>query len=356
MTAPFVKLDGLGKIYGRIAALDDVSLTIREGEFLTFLGPSGSGKSTTLMALAGFIDLNRGRVLLEGRDITGLPPEKRDFGVVFQGYALFPHMTVAQNVAYPLKIRRVAGAEADTRVREVLERVGLAPMADRPVARLSGGQQQRVALARALIFRPKMLLLDEPLSALDRRLRQEMQQELARLHRDFGTTFLFVTHDQEEALALSDRIVVFNQGRVEQIGTPQEVYDRPANRFVANFLGDMNLIPVHAEAREGNVTICLSGTRRLRVREEVAPGAQGWLALRPERMGLSETQPGGNALPATVTTITYQGTHLILQLEAEDGLALDARLAVTDPLAARLAVGMAVWCHWPEESGHVMTE
>ncbi len=195
----FVDLLGLGKRYGNLQVLSDLSLSIRQGEFLTLLGPSGSGKSTTLMMLAGFVEPSEGHIEMDGRDITQLSPDQRDFGVVFQGYALFPHMSVAQNVAYPLRIRKVPGAEIERRVAEVLERVGLAGMGNRGIAQLSGGQQQRVALARALVFKPRLLLLDEPLSALDRRLRQEMQGELARMHKDFGTTFVFVTHDQEEA-------------------------------------------------------------------------------------------------------------------------------------------------------------
>lgn len=361
MTAPLVEIVSLGKTYGHVTALQDVSLTIQAGEFLTFLGPSGSGKSTILMAIAGFVVPTSGQVRMEGRDITDLPPEKRDFGVVFQGYALFPHMTVAENVGYPLRIRKVAAADLIARVGNVLERVGLSEMADRPVARLSGGQQQRVALARALIYQPKMLLLDEPLSALDRRLRQGMQQELTRMHRDFGMTFVFVTHDQEEALALSDRIVVFNNGRIEQIGTPGDIYERPVNRFVAQFLGDMNLLPLHgADRHEGTADVRLSAGpgKHLRVRIDRAQETDGatLLGIRPERLELYPDQPDGNALAVTVAGLTYQGTHLNVDLLCEGLPDMSARLRVDHPLVGSLDPGQSLWCGWAPVHGRLLCE
>ncbi|HYG43522.1 MAG TPA: ABC transporter ATP-binding protein, partial [Bordetella sp.] len=224
---------GLHKKFGGSMALDGVDFTLAPGEFLTLLGPSGSGKTTTLMSIAGFVDPTAGEILYRGSSITGRPPEARGFGMVFQGYALFPHMTVEQNVLFPLSIRRVPKDQASRRVRHALERVQLGAYARRLPRQLSGGQQQRVALARALVYEPEVLLLDEPLSALDKKLRSDLQWELRQLNKDSGASFLYVTHDQEEALSMSDRIAIFNHGRIVQIGTPSELYQRPANLFVA---------------------------------------------------------------------------------------------------------------------------
>ncbi len=355
----FVDLLGLGKRYGNLQVLSDLSLSIRQGEFLTLLGPSGSGKSTTLMMLAGFVEPSEGRIEQDGRDITHLSPDQREFGVVFQGYALFPHMSVAQNVAYPLRIRKVPGAEIERRVAEVLERVGLAGMGERGTGQLSGGQQQRVALARALVFKPKLLLLDEPLSALDRRLRQEMQGELARMHKDFGTTFVFVTHDQEEALALSDRIAVFNKGRLEQVGTPREVYERPASRFVANFLGDTNLLEVGVVGREAEATLCDFRGQHLRVANtaNAGQGGKSWLAVRPEHIDLRPLQDAGrdNGLCATAGPATYQGAHVNLELSLEQGDRLDLRLPVSHPLLGSLRSGQRYWCSWSPQHCHLLS-
>ena len=237
-----LKLDCLVKTFGSVVAADSVSLTINAGEFVTLLGPSGSGKSTTLSMVAGFESPTSGRILLGDKDITGLATHKRNLGMVFQGYALFPHMTVFDNVAFPLKLRKVPAPEIQARVSGALGVVDLAHCADRRPSQLSGGQQQRVSLARAFVHRPPILLMDEPLSALDKNLRMQMQVEMRRLHRDLGTTVLYVTHDQEEALALSDRIVVMRAGRIEQVASPQEIYERPANEFVAGFLGEANFV------------------------------------------------------------------------------------------------------------------
>ena len=235
-----LSLRNVTRRYGEAAAVADVSLEVGRGEFLTLLGPSGSGKTTLLMMIAGFVEPSAGQVLLDGRDITALPPEKRSFGMVFQGYALFPQMTVAENVAFPLRVRRIGRAERESRVRATLDLVQLGRFAERRPHQLSGGQQQRVALARALVFDPALLLLDEPLSALDKKLRAELQDELKALHRRVGRTFINVTHDQEEALSLSDRIAILNHGRLIQQGSPAELYERPATRFVAGFLGEAN--------------------------------------------------------------------------------------------------------------------
>ncbi|MGO4103589.1 ABC transporter ATP-binding protein [Leifsonia sp. YAF41] len=237
-----IRLTGLTKRYPKSVAVDNVSLTIEPGEFMTFLGPSGSGKTTTLNLIAGFTDITSGSVEIDGKRIDDVPAHKRGLGVVFQHYALFPHMTVAENVAYPLKRRAVDKTEQRRLVAASLQTAGLESYADRYPAQLSGGQQQRVALARALVFDPKALLLDEPLGALDKQLRERLQLELRRIHREVGRTFVFVTHDQEEALTLSDRIAIFNGGRIEQVGTASELYERPQSLFVAGFIGESTIL------------------------------------------------------------------------------------------------------------------
>ena len=244
----FLGVQGLHKSYGAVTALDGIDLQIEPGEFVTLLGPSGSGKTTLLMAIGGFVRPDRGTVTLRDRDITRLEPEDRNLGLVFQGYALFPHMSVVDNIAFPLRIRRWDRPRIAARVEEMLALVEMSALGNRKPRELSGGQQQRVALARALSFGPAALLLDEPLSALDRTLREIMQRELKRLHRQTGVTFLYVTHDQEEAISMSDRIAVFQSGRLVQIGTPREMYHRPASRFVAGFLGTNNLFEARLDA------------------------------------------------------------------------------------------------------------
>ena len=236
----FLDLDRVSKRFGDHVAVDDLRLGVDKGEFVALLGPSGCGKTTTLQMIAGFVELTSGAIRLDGRDLADISPAKRGLGIVFQSYALFPHMTAAENVAFGLEMRGVGRTERDARVREALAMVGLTGFAERYPRRMSGGQQQRVALARALVIRPNVLLLDEPLSNLDAKLREEMQIELRQIQRNLGTTTVLVTHDQIEAMALSDRIVVMNQGRVEQIGTPQETYERPASAFVSHFLGKTN--------------------------------------------------------------------------------------------------------------------
>ncbi|WP_339114839.1 ABC transporter ATP-binding protein [Thioclava sp. GXIMD2076] len=300
------------KTFGKFAALRDISLTIAEGEFLSLLGPSGSGKTTFLTLLGGYEAVTSGQLLFEGQDMTGWSAKERAFGMVFQGYALFPHLTVAENIAFPLKVQKRSKARIDARVAEMIELVGLAGHAHKKPSALSGGQQQRVALARALAYEPKVLLLDEPFSALDKNLRGQMQEELRRLHRDLGTTFVFVTHDQEEALALSTRIAIFNHGHLQQIGTPDEVYERPANRFTAEFLGDINILSLQG----GNIT----GSAIT-----APPHAQGngHLAIRPEHMRLAQDYDT-NRLPTTVRDRVYLGakSRLLLATGAGEELIL----------------------------------
>ena len=262
MTAHVLEANGISKRYGAVSALADVSLRVGGGRFVTLLGPSGSGKTTLLMAIAGFVQPDSGSLLLDGAPITHLPPEKRNFGMVFQGYALFPHLSVADNVAFPLQIRRVGRAEVAARVKAALDLVQLAPLAGRMPRQLSGGQQQRVALARALVFRPSLLLLDEPLSALDKTLRLSMQEELRDLHGRVGLSFVFVTHDQGEALALSDEVAILRGGRLVQAGSPADLYERPANRFVAGFLGRSNFWSGRVAAQDAAGFTYMAGGHR----------------------------------------------------------------------------------------------
>ena len=356
MTARAVGLNaiGIGKSYGQFHALTDVSLSVAAGEFLTLLGPSGSGKTTFLMILAGFETPTAGRLLSEGTDITARPAEARAFGMVFQGYALFPHMTVAENIAFPLRIRKVPREEAARRVATIVQRVGLVGHEGKLPAKLSGGQQQRVALARALVFEPSVLLLDEPFSALDKHLRGRMQDEVKRLHGEFGTTFVFVTHDQSEALSLSSRVAIFNAGRLLQVATPQAIYERPESRFVAEFLGDINLLPVdgvgHCAAGTGG---SFEGRRLTAPRQDHAAGT-GTLAVRPEHMTVLPTPPAaGNSVPAHVTATTYLGSALRLGLATRSGLPLTVTLPI-DTAAAALAAGPDLWVTWPADKGFLL--
>ena len=282
-------LTSLSKRYGAFTAVDNIDLHIQKGEFLTLLGPSGSGKTTLLMMMAGFQDITSGDILLDGVSIAQTPAEKRNFGMVFQGYALFPHMTVQDNIAYPLSVRRRPKAEIDARVAEMLDLVRLTGFAKRVPKELSGGQQQRVALARALCFAPPVLLLDEPLGALDKKLRIEVQAQLKDIHRTVGTTFVYVTHDQEEALSMSDRIVIMQNGRIEQVGTPSDLYQNPKTAFAASFLGKSNFLH-----RDGAV-----------------------YALRPEKIDLSPEGQGigANKVSGVVLSVTYFGAVLKYQVE-----------------------------------------
>ncbi|RMH49067.1 MAG: ABC transporter ATP-binding protein, partial [Alphaproteobacteria bacterium] len=296
-----LQLDGLTKRYGDFHATRDVSLTVEEGEFVVLLGPSGCGKTTTLRMVAGFVEPTAGRVFIGGQDITGLPPWKRNTGLVFQSYALFPHMTVGQNVAFGLEMRRVGRAECAERVAEALRLVRLEHLADRLPRQLSGGQQQRVALARALVFRPDILLLDEPLSNLDAKLREEVRVEIRGLQRELGITTVMVTHDQEEALTIADRLVVMNEGRVQQIGDQRALYERPRNRFVAGFVGRGSFLDGVIEApgrfrSAGGLAIACAGG---------SPGP-AVLGLRPERVRVGDSG-GKNAFPARVEFVSYLG-------------------------------------------------
>ena len=311
------------KVYGTgsaaVVALDDVSISIKKGEFFTLLGPSGCGKTTLLRLIAGFETPTSGKILLNGQDISLQPPNQRPINTVFQSYALFPHLSVRQNVGFGLKMRGRPAAEIDKTVERALKLVQLEAMAERKPQQLSGGQQQRVALARALAPEPEVLLLDEPLSALDLKLRKEMQVELKRLQLELGITFIFVTHDQEEALTMSDRIGVMSAGRLQQVGPPRDIYIRPVNRFVADFIGETNFIP--AEVRRGVAT--MAGNVELPV-DKSAPEGAHTLAVRPEHVRIVEV--GAEALlTATVGESIYFGTDSHVHLVLADGTAIVAR-------------------------------
>lgn len=347
-----IHIDRVSKIYpGGVVALDSVSLEVDPGEFITFLGPSGSGKTTTLNIIAGFTTATSGRVLLDGLDLASRPPHKRNLGVVFQNYALFPHMTVHDNIAFGLKRRGVKGAEQRALVDEALEMVRLQGYGSRRPAELSGGQQQRVALARALVYRPSVLLLDEPLGALDKRLREQMQIEVSRLHRDLGMTFLFVTHDQEEALALSDRIALFEAGRLVQLGTPEELYKAPQSLFAAEFLGESNILM--GVAGEG---IFHWAGQSLRIpTHQQSCKAESALVIRPERVFLTGDKTAAsvdsrmNSIAAIVTDVTYLGSHRRVGLRFADGSEGLAREPIGQESLA--FAGQAVMAQWdPEHS------
>ncbi len=318
-----IQIVGATKTYPHTSrpAVDDISLEIADGEFMTFLGPSGSGKTTTLSMIAGFTSLTKGQILIDGRDISGLKPHRRNLGVVFQQYALFPHMTVRQNVAYPLQQRKIARSEISRRVDEVLEMVSLTEYGERLPKQLSGGQQQRVALARAVVYEPGALLLDEPLGALDKKLRDSLQRQIARMHKELGMTFIFVTHDQEEALTLSDRIAVFNEGRIEQVGTPTELYDRPQTLFVAEFLGESNVFRGDINERDLFEGVELS----YQCSRDEADGILGSAAIivRPERLDLlaidASIPLGHLSVRATVTDVRYVGSHHRVGLDYGNG-------------------------------------
>jgi spermidine/putrescine ABC transporter ATP-binding subunit len=307
-----VEVIGAEKRYGTIAALDGVSLTFEDGEFFGMLGPSGSGKTTLLRAIAGFIELDTGQVLVDGADIARVPVHRRDIGMVFQNYALFPHMTVFDNVAFGLSVRKLPQPEIKQRVESILDLVRLSGMGARKPKQLSGGQQQRVALARALVTNPKVLLLDEPLGALDKHLREEMQVELRRIQREVGITTIFVTHDQEEAMTLSDRIAILNQGRIVQVGAPLEVYEQPLNRFAAGFLGVANFLEGRVASVTGNearIDLALGG-QAVTVADGLQAGQPAVIAVRPEKLSVSAGDGAGgpNRLGGTVVGAVFSGS------------------------------------------------
>ncbi|KWX24368.1 spermidine/putrescine ABC transporter ATP-binding protein [Mycolicibacterium wolinskyi] len=340
-TTPGIELLGVRKVFGEhrhpVVAVDHADLEVDDGELFAILGPSGSGKTTVLRMIAGFEAPTAGTIRLGGQDVTTTPARHRDVNTVFQEYALFPHMTVAQNVEYGLRVRGVAKAERRRRTADALDMVRLADQAARRPAQLSGGQRQRVALARALIGRPQVLLLDEPLGALDLKLREQMQVELKSIQREVGITFVIVTHDQDEALTLCDRLAVFNNGRIEQVGRARDVYEHPANRFVADFVGTSNVL-------DGQAAAAVFGT-------------SGTLAVRPERIAVldNETPPavGCRTVAATVTEIIYAGPLTRVVAATAGGIALSASvLTANTALPAGLAHGSPITLSWPESAVH----
>ena len=347
-----VEVEGVTKSFGPTRVLDDVSLDFAPGSFTSLLGPSGSGKTTLLRVIAGFVRPEQGHVRLGGKDVTDVPVHRRNIGMVFQAYALFPHMSVARNVAFGLRRRGIKGAEAEREVARALDLVRLPGMADRRPRQLSGGQQQRVALARAIVIKPAVLLLDEPLSALDRRLRQEMQVELVRIQRESGLTTIFVTHDQEEALTLSDRVAILDRGRIVQTGKPAEIYERPRTRFAAQFLGDATFF----DGRAAPGGILFKG-QLLRVDGPLpAAGAEVTLSVRPEKISLlavgTPVPEGMNALPAKVTAVIYAGAASTYRLAGQDGTPIE--VFVQNRVVAPFVAGDEVVVAWSPEHGVVL--
>ena len=351
---PMVRFVGVQKTYDGIQlVVRQLDLDIRHGEFLTLLGPSGSGKTTTLMMLAGFESPTAGEIVLDGRPITRTPPHKRNFGMVFQNYALFPHLTVGQNVGYPLTVRKIAKTEQATRVAKALEMVQLVGMAERYPAQLSGGQQQRVALARALVFGPQLVLMDEPLGALDKQLREHMQIELKDLHRQLGVTFVYVTHDQSEALTMSDRVAVFNDGAIQQVDVVDRMYEAPANRFVAGFIGDSTMLrgTVRATDAERCGIVLTDGRVLTGLNVNAASvGSAVEAGIRPERIVLHRQAPGErtNVLQAHVASVIYFGDHLRLLCNVGEGQS-DATVKLPLALPAVPAAGDNVWLEFPPD-------
>lgn len=337
-----IQLVDVTKSYGSFAACQNINLSVAEGEFLTILGPSGSGKTTLLTLIAGLATPTSGQIVIGGNDVTFQPSGKRNVGLVFQNYALFPHLSVHDNVAFPLTVRKMKAAEIERRVAEALQRVRLTGFEHRRPAQLSGGQQQRVALARAFVFQPAILLLDEPLGALDRKLREQVQIELRQLQRSLGITTVLVTHDQEEALSLSDRLVVLDQGYIQQIGTPEDAYLRPANLFVADFLGTANIFKGHVQGEAGSYRMQLQSG--IAVPCPMPPSGKQTLNLivRPENLELrpASSEPGFNA---TVTDVIYLGQTVRYQLEGGHGAPV---VATTKGSAARFSPGDHVSLNW----------
>ena len=353
ITESLLELRGVSKRFGSFAAVDNLSLSVAPAEFITLLGASGSGKTTTLRMIAGFEEPSAGEIWMDGAPIHALPPYKRDINTVFQNYALFPHMSVWDNVAYGPRMRRVPGAEVTARVRAALEMVHLEELATRAPRQLSGGQQQRVALARALVNRPKVLLLDEPLGALDLKLRKEMQLELKHLQTQVGITFVYVTHDQEEALTMSTRIALIRAGRIEQLGSPTEIYDRPATRYVADFIGETNLLQGRLrDVMAGNAVLEVAGhSVRVRPPAGAVAGQEVWLSVRPEVLEIlpeGAAPPDYNVIEGTVEEGIYAGAVTKLRLRLASGATL---VLHAPPTGVTVRPGQPARVGWPVERG-----
>lgn len=346
MTEPLLKIRGVQKHFGAVKAIDGIDLDIRENEFFALLGASGSGKTTLLRMLAGFELPDGGEIVLDGNDVSRVPPNHRPVNLMFQSYALFPHMSVAQNIAYGLQMERLPKAEIKSRVDEILDVIQLGHLANRKPDQLSGGQRQRVALARALVKRPRLLLLDEPLGALDKKLRGEMQLELKRIQDEFGITFIIVTHDQEEALVMADRVAILKDGKLLQSGTPHEIYEHPESRFAADFIGVMNFLPV----REEGGRLMTDDGSTIAANTGFAAGQKGVAAVRPERLHLGRDgadDGAENSLTGTVVATAYHGLDLQVHLETPASPERVLMRLTADAAEARpLAVGDTVTVHW----------
>jgi putrescine transport system ATP-binding protein len=353
---PLLEISEVSKNFGPVAAVDRVSLAVDEGELFALLGPSGCGKTTLLRLIAGFEQPDRGRIAIDGSDVTQIPPYRRPVNMMFQSYALFPHLDVAGNVAFGLKQEGMERRRRDARVAEMLALVQMAAYARRRPHELSGGQKQRVALARALAKMPRLLLLDEPLAALDRKLREETRLELIGIQERVGTSFVFVTHDQEEALGMASRIAVMDRGRIAQLGVAADIYERPQSRFVADFVGAVNLFDGVLVAGFNALALKVPGIETpipLAEGVDLAEGATAALAVRPEKLRLSPARADGFALAATVASINYQGGMSIVHLNAGSGHALKAQVASASAVA--FARGMSVWVSWHPADAVVLT-
>ena len=353
-----VRMVDLYKRYGAVTAIDGVTLDIRSGEFLTLLGPSGSGKTTTLMTVAGFEVPTAGEIYINDRAVSTVPPHRRGIGMVFQSYALFPHMTIAENIAFPLRMRNMNREERTGRIRSALQLVRLPGVEHRYPQQLSGGQQQRIALARALVYDPPLLLMDEPLGALDKQLREELQLEIKRLQNRLHITVIYVTHDQGEALVMSDRIAVFNFGRIEQLGSPEDLYDAPANRFVASFLGESNFLDVEILGRDGGMcTARISGGGPVRIPapESADPGQTVTVAIRPEKIVLAD---GASAVPnaqrAVVQEVIFEGEVRRYEVHLDGGATLVLKQVNRQGSSSHVR-GDEVTIGWHDADGRVVS-
>jgi spermidine/putrescine transport system ATP-binding protein len=348
---PAVEVEHLSRLFGDVPALDDVSLTVRRGEFFSLLGPSGCGKTTLLRIVGGFDTATRGEVRIHGRDVLNEPPYLRRTNMIFQHLALFPHMTVFENVAFGLEMKRMARAEIRRNVDEMLALVRLEGLESRAIDQLSGGQKQRVAMARALVNKPDVLLLDEPLGALDLQLRLRMQFELRRLQQALGSTFIFVTHDQGEAITMSDRIAVMNQGRLVQVGSPIEVYELPEHRFVAEFMGHSNLIAGVVQSCTDGYGVLDAAPFRIegRCRKPLAVGTLALVAVRYEKVDVRPGSSGGDGLPARIVHLRYMGATVRIEAAVNDGLTIRSEMP-TGPRVSALAAGQEVLLTWPRDS------
>lgn len=358
-TDSFLNIRNIRKTYGSVIAVEDVTLDIAKGEFLTFLGPSGSGKSTTLFALAGFEAPTSGEIILDGQPLLDIPSHKRNIGMVFQRYTLFPHLSVAENVAFPLRVRRRPAAEIKRKVADMLDLVQLEGMGDRLPSQMSGGQQQRVALARALAYDPPVLLMDEPLSALDKKLREEIQTQIRRIHKETGVTILYVTHDQEEALRLSDRIALFNQGRIEQVGTGHDLYFNPATRFVAGFIGNSNFLDVEAKPTSDGYGTALfpdgSSMSGVPLHKDGGDESDSVLMVRPEAIRLETDLSSNEGVAIQIFDMTFLGDAVQVDGRTDWGQEVTVRAPLSAGGAQGMEAGDKVRLQWNAEESHLFS-